>query len=301
MMGLLSKWVESLDYEYEILSFCTRFVSPHSTCNKCVDSCTEDAITLVKGKPAIDNRKCSECGYCISACPVQAIAGIYPRRTIIQDQLVIQGSQLPTAKELLILRKKGVHVIVGETTELVESWKEPIDEANAILSQLKEKPFLVVTKCLEVDEYCSRRELFSLWKKEGASVLKQVAPAKWRFNHTDLELARYYKDYQFTSITVDLDKCTLCTACQKLCEKKCFDIHCDQLLISSQNCSSCQLCVDTCQEKAISITDQISRAEIIIHPIFERVCTACNKTHKTVRDHEEKCVACRKRENYSKK
>lgn len=298
MMGLFSKWVESLDYEYEILSFCTRFVSPRATCNQCIDSCTEAAITLVKGKPSIENDKCSECGYCISACPVQAIAGIYPRRTIIQDQLVIQGSQLPTAKELLILRKKGVHVIVAKTMELVESWKEPIDEANKILTQLEEKPFSLVIKSVEADQYYSRRELFSFWKSEGTSVLKQVAPAKWRFNHKDFDLLRYYKDFQFTSITVDLEKCTLCTACQKLCEKKCFDIQGDKFLILPQGCSSCQLCVDTCQEKAISVVDEISRATTIAHPIYERVCTSCRKTYKTVREHDEKCVACRKRENY---
>lgn len=300
-MGLLSKWVESLDYEYEILSFCTRFVSPRATCSQCIDSCTEEAITLEEGKPSIDNGKCNECGYCISACPVQAIAGIYPRRTIIQEQLVIQDSQLPTAKELLILRKKGVHVIVGETTGLVESWKEPIDEANAILIQLEDKPFSVVTKCAEEEQYYSRRELFSLWKKEGTSVLKQAAPAKWRFNHKDFDLSIYYKNYQFTSITVDLEKCTLCTACQKLCEKKCFEIQEDQVLISSQRCSSCQLCVDICQEKAISLADEISRTAITSHPIYERVCSVCGKTHRTVCEHDEKCVACKKRENHLRK
>ena len=38
-MALLSKWVESLDYEYEILSSCTRHRSHHSTCTKCVETC----------------------------------------------------------------------------------------------------------------------------------------------------------------------------------------------------------------------------------------------------------------------
>jgi NAD-dependent dihydropyrimidine dehydrogenase PreA subunit len=131
--------------------------------------------------------------------------------------------------------------------------------------------------------------------------MKQIAPAKWRFNHSDFHLPKYYKDYQFTRITINSEKCTLCTACQKLCEKNCFDLSDEVLVISPQNCSSCQLCVDTCPEKAITVEDKISRTEIKSHPIYERVCAVCNKTYKTVREHDEKCVACKKREGFSRR
>ena len=87
-MGILSKWVESLDYEYEILHSCIRHRSPRSTCEECVKSCPENAISIYNSKPQIDNKKCTECGQCISVCPVQAVAGIYPNRTIKQGQLV---------------------------------------------------------------------------------------------------------------------------------------------------------------------------------------------------------------------
>ena len=50
-MALLSKWVESLDYEYEILSSCTRHRSHHSTCTKCVETCEKQAISINNGKP----------------------------------------------------------------------------------------------------------------------------------------------------------------------------------------------------------------------------------------------------------
>ena len=78
-MGLLSSWVESLDYEYEILSSCTRHKSPHSTCAKCVEACTKSAISIMSGKPVIDHSKCVQCGDCMSVCPVQSIAGILPK------------------------------------------------------------------------------------------------------------------------------------------------------------------------------------------------------------------------------
>lgn len=119
-MGLLSKWIESLDYDYEISSHCTRYVSPHSTCEKCLDSCDAEAIDLHNGKPRIDNKGCIECGKCISACPVQAIAGIYPKRMIIQNELVVHDQKIPTVKELLILFKKGIKTIVADTPNLLE-------------------------------------------------------------------------------------------------------------------------------------------------------------------------------------
>ncbi|HEY2421011.1 MAG TPA: 4Fe-4S dicluster domain-containing protein [Neobacillus sp.] len=297
-MGLLSKWVESLDYKYEILPSCTRYVSPHSSCGKCVHSCDLKAVELVNGKPVIDDEKCTECGKCISACPVQAIAGIYPKRTIIQNELVIKNQKIPTVKELLIFYKKGITTIVGETRSIIELWKDPIDEANALLKQLNEEPFSMLVKFTEEDKYYSRRALFSLWKNESKSAVKQAAPAKWRFNQDDFHLPKYYRDYQFARITINIEKCILCTACQKLCKNDCFTIGEEHFSLLSQGCSSCRLCVDACPEKAIIVEDQISNAKETLLPLYEMVCTVCHKTYKTLREHDEKCVACRKRESF---
>lgn len=299
-MGLLSKWVESLAYEYEILPSCTRLVSPRSHCEKCVESCHNQAISIIKGKPVIHYEKCGECGKCISACPVQAVAGIYPERTIIQNQLVIKGQNIPTVKELLILYKKEIKEIIGETASQVECWSQPVEEANSILRQLDEMPFSVSIKSVEEEVHYSRREIFSLWKTEAKSVLKQVAPAKLRFNQNALDMQKYYKDYQFTRITIDKEKCVLCGACQNLCKKKCFDIQDDCFTISPQGCSSCQLCADACPEQAITVEDQISRKQENRLPVYKNVCTTCHKPFTTLREHDEKCVACTKRENYLK-
>lgn len=299
-MGLLSKWVESLDYEYEILPSCTRFVSPHSHCEKCVVSCNNEAISLIKGIPAIQHNKCIECGKCISACPVQAIAGIYPKRTIIQNQLVIKRQNVPTVKELLILYKNGVKEIIGETASLIELWRQPIRKANSILGQLDEMPFSVFIKSVEEEEYFSRKEFFSFWKKEAKSALKQVVPAKMRFNQDALDIQKYYKDYQFTSITIDIEKCVLCKACQKLCKKKCFDFQDNYLMVSPQGCSSCQLCVDACPEQAIIVEDKISKKQETKLSINRNVCITCHKPYITLREHDEKCVACSMREKLNK-
>jgi ferredoxin len=298
-LGLISIWVESLDYKYEILPSCTHYLSPRSKCERCLKACDEKAISFVNGKPKIDDEKCVECGICLSACPVQAIAGIFPKRTIVQNQLVVDAQRRPTVKELLILYKRGIKKIIGESSSLMEQWRQPIDQANALLEQLGEAPFSVSIKSVE-QEYYSRRELFSLWKRESKSLLKQAAPAKWRFNHEDLDLPRHFKDYQFSAITVNLEVCTLCKACQRLCEKKCFNINEGEFLISPQACSSCRLCVDMCPEQAISIEEKISPVKNTEYPIYKKECAVCHGTFETLREHDEKCVACVKRELYFK-
>jgi Fe-S-cluster-containing hydrogenase component 2 len=293
-MGVLSKWMESLDYEYEILPSCTRRVSPRSNCRKCVNICDKKAITIKNGVPVLDRNNCIECGNCISACPVQAIAGIYPKRTIIQNQLVIRGKNKPTVKELLILYKKGIKKIVGETQALINSWKDSIDEANEVLERLDEEPFSVVTNSVKEETYVSRRELFFLWKNEGKSVIQDVAPAKWRFNYRDIDLSKYYENVQFTRITINIEKCSLCTICQKLCRKQCFHIEEGHFALSTQGCENCQLCVETCPEQAILVEDYISKAEETLLPIYEKVCQTCQRTFKTLDEHDETCVACKK-------
>jgi ferredoxin len=298
-MGLLGKWVESLDYEYEILSSCTRHQSPLSTCEKCLSACQENAITLVNNRPVIAKEKCVECGDCISTCPVQAVAGIFPQRTVLQNELLITSEPTLTVKELLVLNKQGIKGIICEDSIISKSWKQTIDEANSLLHQLGEEPFTISIKALEQTEECySRRELFSLWKKESQSLMKQATPAKWRFNHGQLDLPKYYPDYQFTNISVNLDTCTLCKACEILCEKKCLTITETSFSLAVQTCSSCQLCTDICPEKAITIEGQIKNVHDIHYPIYKKQCSVCHEPYNTLREHDEKCVRCTKTEGF---
>lgn len=297
-MGLLSKWVESLDFEYHILPTCTRLVSPRSHCEQCAQACEANAIEIKKGVPAIDQKKCMECGHCISACPVQAVAGIYPQRTIIQNQLVIKDERIPTTKELLILYKKGVKAIISESQDLLELWREPVDRANTILEQLGEALFTTSVKSVREEEYFSRRELFAFWTRESKSAVKQVAPAKWRFNQNDFHVPKYYPDYQFAKITIDMEKCLLCTTCKKLCKNHCFDIKEEYFAISSQGCSICNLCVDACPQKAITVEEKISKKEKLMLPIYKKTCQSCHKTYHSLSNKEGECAACRKRKSF---
>jgi Fe-S-cluster-containing hydrogenase component 2 len=42
-------------------------------CGACVDACPVDAIKLVDGKAVVDEETCIDCGTCVDECPVEAI------------------------------------------------------------------------------------------------------------------------------------------------------------------------------------------------------------------------------------
>ncbi|MBP2240673.1 ferredoxin [Cytobacillus eiseniae] len=298
-MGLLDKWIESLDYEFRILDSCSRYQSPHSTCRNCIDSCSADAITFVSGKPIINNKECTECGDCIAECPVQAVEGFLPRRTIIQNQLIVTDEHPPSIKELLAFYKKGVTILVYDQEELNLHWKHILSEVNSMLEQLNEAPFSILNKEIErEEELFTRREIFSFWKKEAQSTMKQMAPAKWRFNHQDLDLAKFYPNYQFTEIMLDTSKCTICKACQILCKRDCLQINEMDFTITTQNCSGCMICQDICPEKAITTEKKIQPATKNTHPLYTKICYTCKNNYQTLSMHDKKCVKCKKMEAF---
>ena len=298
-VGLLDKWIESLDYQYEVLTSCTRNKSPRSTCQRCLEVCENNAIILENNRPIIQRNKCAECGNCIAACPVQAVAGIFPNREVFQNKLLVSNKPLPSVKEMLVLYKKGVREIVCEDSSLTGSLNERVEAVNLILNQLGEETFFILNNAFEkTEEVYSRREIFSLWKRESQSLMKQVTPAKWRFNHKQLDVTKYYSNHQFTNISINLDKCTLCKACELLCEKKCFSITETSFSITAQACFSCRLCVDICPENAIWLEERISAVKDIHYPIYKKQCCICQKPFETIRENEEQCVSCTKRKGF---
>lgn len=298
-MGIFSKWVESLDYEYEILSSCTRHKSPRSTCTNCVDACEVDAIVWKKGLPIINHKKCNECGECIASCSVQAIAGIFPKRNFLQNKLVAENHSVPSVKELLVYAKKGIKGIVSDNV-LSDKWKQTLEEANEVLITLNENPLHVFEKQSEpVHETYTRRELFFSWKQDTHILMKEMAPAKWRFNQNDLELSQYYPNHQFAEIHLDSSKCTLCKACQILCEKKCLKISDTGFEISSQACSNCRLCEDICPEKAITVVEKVSPHQEIKHNFHTNKCITCGHTFDALQESKQKCVPCEKKSRFT--
>jgi len=297
-MKLLSRWIESLDYEYNISNRCTRYISPKSQCTKCIDACPAEAIFLEDGKPSVQTDSCIECGYCVAICPVQAIEGFLPKRTIKQKKLIIDGKKPPTVKELLAYYKEGITTIVYQTKNIDPIWNEVIGRTNIALHKLGEEPFQVTNNFEEIVEKrkISRRELFTIWKKDLQKVGRHITPAKWRFNHRSLNLAKYYPNHQFVDFSIDIEKCTLCQTCQKVCEQGCFEITNMTFKINPQKCTTCSLCQDICPEKAITLKEMISSLQSIEYPVYENECTSCHQPFTTLRPKQTLCFLCEKNE-----
>lgn len=294
-MSIIDKWLESLDYEYEILDHCSRLKSPFSTCTMCQDSCPEQAITIESHKVSINKELCTECTKCLIACPVQAIGGIFPKRDFKKEHLIADDKKLPSAKELLIYHKHGIRQIVIHTCEQPDLWLQAIKEANEVLELMGEEP-IVVDEEFEMEKAVySRRDLFSLWKTEGKSLAKEITPAKWRFNHTDFRLNKHYPEYQFHSIELDINKCIVCNACEKLCPDQCFTISDSSFTIHQQTCQGCQLCVEICKEQALTVTPTIRIAETHTFPLERKRCPSCRQYFLALEDHEGECFVCKKR------
>ncbi|MBY7142086.1 4Fe-4S binding protein [Virgibacillus sp. NKC19-3] len=300
-MKLFSNWLESLDYKYAILPHCSRYQSPRSTCRECMDSCPTEAISLVDGKPVIHEDSCIECGYCVASCPVQAVEGFLPKRTIKNKTFIMDEGSIPTVKELLIYYKEGITTIVCEKLHMNPTWEETINKANQVLEKLGEPPFQVNFEQVgpSNEAKLSRRELFFKWEKDLEKIGKNMAPAKWRFNHERLDLSKYYPDHQFVNISLDTDKCTLCKACQILCKKNSLEISESHFSISAGQCSNCSLCQDICPEGAISIKQMISPASTVDHQIYTNVCSSCGETFGTLREEQRQCFFCMKKDEYA--
>lgn len=293
-MGIIGRWVESLDYEFEILKErCVRHKSPLSGCEKCAKACGEEAIVFSDGKPTIDAGRCTDCGDCIPACPIEAIAGILPSKNFDRNKLVAEGKP-PTVKELLAYRAKRITEIAAGPSGCDPGWHASVSAADVVLTGLGMEPFRIDAK-EETDHFCSRRELFSLWKDEGRTLAKQLAPAKWRFNHSQLNLAELYPGNQFYSVEVDFNACTLCKACAVLCPRKCFTIDSASFNINSQACSGCGLCVDVCMEGAVGVIEEPGVAKNSQVPVYQSTCIDCKTTFLSLSSDLEKCPVCSKR------
>lgn len=294
-------WLNSLDYDYSILSHCSRLQSPRSSCLECVKSCPENAIKIMDDKPVIDLKSCVECGNCVASCPVQAVEGFLPKRRVIDNQLIMDSENIPSLKELLVYYKRGVTTLICQEDAINSEWDETIRNVNGILEKLNEPPFKIDFEQVGSERLntLTRRELLFTWEKDLKKVAKSMAPAKWRFDHQNLDLSKHYVDYQFVDIELDITKCTLCKACNVLCKKDCLNINGNSFSISAQSCSNCSLCQDICPEGAITLKQVISSVKTIDYDIHSQTCSSCNETYHTLDESEDTCMGCKVKKRFA--
>lgn len=100
-IGLIRACVPAFDHEQCI------------ACNKCVQTCPDEALKLVDGRVVINRDNCLVCGQCIQACPVEAISCIRSGWRVLMGGRLGRhpklGAELPgvyTSDEVLLLIDK---------------------------------------------------------------------------------------------------------------------------------------------------------------------------------------------------
>jgi ferredoxin len=256
-MSILENWLESLHEEMKITTKCSRERNRKSTCNDCVENCEHNAIKLKDDLFSIDTKKCTMCGECMIACPLSAIEGLASNRLFEKGSLVFDESYVPSLKELLIYKKRGMTSIQVAHQPLNTAWETVLRITNKHLHLLEETPIVVVERVK--DEVLSRRALFGSFQKEGKQLAKKMAPAAWKMEKDDWKLTKYYLEHQFFSVKLDKDKCTLCNACFSLCPEEVFHLKESMLQIENEKCVGCSSCTEVCPENAIEIVPEIKK------------------------------------------
>ncbi|MEW9051082.1 MAG: 4Fe-4S binding protein [Neobacillus sp.] len=294
-MSVIVNWLESLHEQMKISSTCSRGRNRKSTCTHCADQCSNHAITITDQLPIIDADLCSMCGDCMIACPLSAIVGLAVYRKFEKASLVFDDTYTPTTKELLIYAKRGLQSIQINQQSLNQEWTRTLNEANTILSSLNQLPITVVRKI--PNEKLSRRAFFQSFQKEGKQLAKNMAPAAWKIESDGWKLSKYYPQYQFYTVEIDQNKCTICRACFSVCSEKVFVFEDGSLEIQNNKCVNCTACTDVCSQDAIKIIPDIKSKCETTKAYLTKQCKNCGQKFYTFHSNTETCYICVDREH----
>ena len=229
------------------------------------------------------------------ACPHSAIEGMANGREFDKSSLVYNDDFTPSIKELLIYKQRGLTAILIEaSSSLNQNWTTALENTNRILSILGEHPLPVILK--NKKEAFSRRAFFTNLQNEARKMAKSMAPATWKMEAKEWNLANYYKEFQFFKVELNTEKCTLCQTCFFFCSQKVFEISNEGYVqFSSEKCVGCSDCKDLCLEGAIQITPKLQLKTDDHRNFHTKQCDSCKKWFYTFQAEKKKCPICHDR------
>ncbi|MEH7416670.1 4Fe-4S binding protein [Neobacillus drentensis] len=289
-MSLLVNWLESMHVDAKITNVCSRKRHLRSTCSLCSDACQFGAISIDSTSFEIEPEKCNSCGDCMIACPLSAIEGVCESREFNKNSLVYSESYIPTVKELLIYKQRGLMTIKTVPASLNQNWRTVVNKSNKILLQLEECTINIMENGR--DNRMSRRTFFSSLPREGRQFAKIMAPASWKWLANEWIITSYFPDYQFYQVELDLEKCTLCEICFNFCSQKVFTVLNGHLQVSNEKCVNCYDCIDLCQQDAIQISPHISKKQTKQYPFTTKECVSCGRSFSTFHPKIDCCPVC---------
>ncbi|CEG26878.1 4Fe-4S binding protein [Bacillus sp. B-jedd] len=299
-MGMLTNWLESLAYEIEISSACLRLQSPKSGCMKCGQYCPEKAITFTGREVKIDSESCTNCGQCVPACPVQAISGKSPERTIVNDTLLIEEGLFPPFQELLYFCKRGIRKIYCSNQVVPDA--PVIDEVQSLLGEMGFEPIAILDSLPSPAEerVATRRSFLLNAASEGRKLAAaSFAPAKWKFNQDQFNLVSMFPGFSLYEVHISQERCTLCEACFKMCKQEVFMLQDGILSVKHSSCNGCKLCTDVCTAGAVNPVQKAHSSEKMELGVERVACRDCSSPFYTWRSSnsntDAKCPVCKTR------
>ena len=289
-MSLLTKWIESMHVDIKMTNKCSRKRNVRSTCSFCLEACNQGALSISQQSIEINIDRCTSCGDCVIACPLSGIEGMAVTREFENRSIIYNASYSPTVKELLIYKKRGLKSVQIETPPFNQQWEMVLQQTNRILMDLKQERIEMDQKPTE--EKISRRAFFTSMQTGGKKLAKSLAPASWKMEANEWNLTSYYPEYQFYSVELDINKCTLCKACFTFCSQEVFHLQDAFLQIESDRCVNCTDCSDICLEDAIHITTEIKEKSDWYEPIHLKKCCDCGQSFHSFHLEVAKCPIC---------
>ena len=292
-MSLLLDWLESMHVDMKVTNKCSRKRNLRSTCHFCIGACKNKAISNEHYSIEINSEQCTSCGDCMVACPLSAIEGIAISREFKHSQLLYHDSYIPSEKELLIYKKRGMKGVKSETS-INSYWEQVLDETNKKLFSLGEGMLSIEQG--EEKEKLTRRALFSTVKMAGKQAIKNLAPAVWKIEAEEWKLSTWYPGYQFYSVELNHQVCSLCQACFSICTENVFVSGEEFLKIENEKCVNCMDCRDICSEQAITITPNIQPKVEQQFKLYMRKCSSCSRVFPSLRPDDSMCHICASRD-----
>ncbi len=354
---LLEKFTEESYPEVNIKK-CIYSNKATKSCSKCIDICPENAITFKNKKVHFDKELCSRCGICKVVCPTQGINmnGLGEEnilRTIKNKKSIIFScyteSPIDSLKitclnalhpellcALFILYSKNTFYfnisrcknckIVNNDDLLIFS---TLSKVENFLKPLGIKPNYKIIK--EESEFknlpqsiISRRDLFSLIKKESTNVATQATETIFMDKDNYLSIRKVLLNAIdssknlienniivsttfFNILTVNTN-CNGCGICEHNCSERAWKIQNKNKKLSiyhnSGKCYKCNKCIDLCPKNAIE-EGSLGVYEINSYNFKKEIdlstCVSCKKEFIPSYKDQKQCTVCKNREDLRKK
>lgn len=260
------------------------------SCRACIDSCPNDALSITDSyEVAVDLRRCDRCGGCVAVCPVQAIDGDLPVRKAEGETLYADSAVAPIVKELLLYYHSGYRKVA--VADAASPWIPVVERANLALDAMSLEPFAV-----EVDPDIlpdvREKEPISLGRRAFLR-FNLISPKTAKPLIVNAALAACFDGYQFFAALIDKDRCTLCSACLRVCPTLALRCENRQFVIDNARCVGCKLCQDICPEHALDVTESVAPKTVLSYPLVGRVCPECKQRFPALSEHSALCASCR--------